>query len=244
MRKTMAAIIAACVCSAVGIVRADNKQIEESSGAERHGEHSWNKQSKTAMSDQEFIREAVKGNQAEVQEAKLAQQKAQDQQIKEFARKIEEDHQQALDKLKTIAQSQNVQLQETASSKEEACYQKLSELSGQEFDRAFLRHQAEHHPEVIQMFERQAIYGKGEIKNYAAETLPTLWEHLTKASNLSIRTAGASISEPAGAERPQNSDQQDKSLQGREGQDEKRVEPQKDDSQQSPDETRTKTKDK
>src|SRR5690348_14024852 len=57
-----------------------------------------------------FVKEASAGNQSEIALAQLAQTKAQNPEIKNLAEMIQKDHQQAQEKLQTIAQAHGITL--------------------------------------------------------------------------------------------------------------------------------------
>ena len=66
---------------------------------------------------------------------------------------------------------------------------RLSKLSGAEFDQAFMQQMVKDHTEAVTLFENQATNGKdAEVKAWAAKTLPTLKEHLQLAQEISDRT--------------------------------------------------------
>ena len=61
----------------------------------------------------DFIKDASLGNQSEITMAQLAQQKAQNSEVKDLAQMIQQDHQQAQAKLQNIAQAHGVALDQT-----------------------------------------------------------------------------------------------------------------------------------
>ena len=69
-------------------------------------------------SDHHFAREAAAGDLAEIQEAQLALQKANNAEVKNYANKIIADHTQAKNELEQIAQSQNIKLPSEPNAKE------------------------------------------------------------------------------------------------------------------------------
>ncbi|MBE9168501.1 DUF4142 domain-containing protein [Pleurocapsales cyanobacterium LEGE 06147] len=63
---------------------------------------------------------------------------------------------------------------------------RLSELSGAEFDRQYMQHMVEAHTKDVSMYQRQAEQGEDpELKAFAAETVPILQEHLQLARSIS-----------------------------------------------------------
>lgn len=135
-----------------------------------------------AMSDQEFIKKAAQVDLAEVQMAQLAQQKSQDEHVKQMAQQILNDHQQNEEKVKQLAQKNNVTLPDQPDAKHQAKLQKLQKLDGAQFDKAFLKAQAKGHQKTVNLFKQQAQNAKDpDVKSYAQETLPKLEQHLEMA---------------------------------------------------------------
>jgi putative membrane protein len=62
---------------------------------------------------------------------------------------------------------------------------RLAKLQGASFDRAYIQHMLKDHEEDVQLFSTQAKQGKDpELKAFAADTLPTLEEHLRLVRDL------------------------------------------------------------
>jgi putative membrane protein len=141
--------------------------------------------------DRDFARDAYKANLAEVEEGKVAQQRGANEGVKDLGKKLVDDHQAAGDKLKTIAQKNNIDLPSDAEQKAQKEAQKLGKKQGAEFDRDFSRHEAKEHGQAIKLFEKEAKNGKNpELKQYAEETLPKLREHQQMAQQLDTQLKG------------------------------------------------------
>ena len=64
-------------------------------------------------------------------------------------------------------------------------YDQLSKLSGPEFDHAYMQMMVEDHEKDVAEFKQEAASGKNPaIKNFAAQTLPTLEDHLRQARDV------------------------------------------------------------
>jgi len=144
--------------------------------------------------DQTFMMEAARGGLMEVQVAQLAQQKAQSDEIKEYARKLEQDHTKANEQLKQIAQERNVQLPTDLGS-HAAQLSKFQSLSGEQFDREWIRMQVQHHKKDVSDFRKEANRGMdSDVKNFASTNLPVLEQHLSEAQRLQSSTGTRSRS--------------------------------------------------
>jgi putative membrane protein len=72
---------------------------------------------------------------------------------------------------------------------------KLSKLSGADFDRAYMKHMVDDHVKDVAMFEKEAKNGKdADLKAWANKTLPTLREHLQMARDVDMKVSGKTAS--------------------------------------------------
>src|SRR5512140_2380360 len=92
-----------------------------------------------AGSDQVFVKKAAVGGMAEVELGTLAKDKASSDQVKQFANRMVTDHGKANDELKTLAQNKNITLPTDLDAKHKAVRDRLSKLSGEQFDRAYMQ---------------------------------------------------------------------------------------------------------
>ena len=129
-----------------------------------------------------FIKEASEGNQAEIASAKLAQQKSRNPEIKNLAQMIESDHQQAQEKLQTLAQAHGVKLNQGLTYSEKRDQSKLGKLSGADFDQQYAKDMLEDHVTDLKTFQKAAQQiQESDIKQYAEENVPVLQKHLEHA---------------------------------------------------------------
>jgi putative membrane protein len=131
--------------------------------------------------DATFYKKAAEGGMAEVELGKLAQDKSPTASVKEFGAMMVSDHSAANDKLKNIAAKKNIKLPTSPSVGQMATKTKLEVLSGNTFDKSYIKGMVEDHQEDIKEFQTEATSGQdADAKAYAATTLPTLKAHLKK----------------------------------------------------------------
>jgi len=128
---------------------------------------------KLAHGDASFVKKAGADGMTEVELGKLAQQKASSDAVKQFGKRMEDDHSKANDKLKSLASAKGVEL--PAPDKKDVS--KLQDKSGADFDRDYMKHMVSDHKKDISAFEKAAKSKDPEVKAFASETLPTLQEH-------------------------------------------------------------------
>jgi putative membrane protein len=145
---------------------------------------------KLAKQDRDFARDAAKSGLAEVEEGQMAQQHAQNPEAQAFAKKIVDDHTQANDKLKSIAQQKGIELPAEADKSEKQANQKLAKSKN--FDHDYAKAQVKDHEKAIKLFDKEAKNGKdSDLKQYAQQTLPTLQQHLQMSKDLEQKTRKA-----------------------------------------------------
>lgn len=141
-----------------------------------------NEASTISSSDRKFMDKAAQGGMAEVKLGELATQKAQSDQVKQFGQRMVDDHSKADDQLKQLASTKGVTLPTTVDKSTQKEYDKLSKLSGSEFDREYMKNMVSDHKKDIGDFKSEASKAKdADVKQFASSTLPTLQEHLQLA---------------------------------------------------------------
>jgi putative membrane protein len=150
--------------------------------------------SRPAMGDAHFAKEAAQGGMAEVKLGQLAQEKGSNDSVKNFGKRMVDDHSKAGDKLKEVASRENITLPTDISAKDQATYDRLSKLNGAAFDRAYARDMVKDHETDVAAFQKEANAGKDDsLKGFASETLPTLQDHLKQAKEM-MRSVGGGTS--------------------------------------------------
>jgi putative membrane protein len=138
------------------------------------------------VDDKKFLKEAAQSGMAEVELAKIAEQKASSDQVKQFAQRLVADHTKANDQLKQIASRQNVNIPDELGKKYQSKVDKLNKLSGADFDKAYVKDQVKDHKDAVSEFKSESQNGTvPEVQQFASQTLPTLEQHLDLAKNLS-----------------------------------------------------------
>ena len=134
--------------------------------------------------DRSFVEDRITSSSKEIEVSQLAQEKASNAQVKAFAEQVAQDHQQASQSLRQVATQQNVQLMPDNETVEDA-REELTDLSGAEFDRAYIDMMVEDHQDAVSAVEEKATdSAHPEIQQWATRTLPTLREHLDRARQL------------------------------------------------------------
>jgi putative membrane protein len=134
--------------------------------------------------DRKFIEKAARDGMAEVELAKLAQEKARSDQVKQFAKRMADDHAKANAELKKIADAKGVTLPAEVDRGARRALDKLAKKSGADFDREYMDHMVSDHKKAVKEFKDEAKSGRDtHVKGFASSTLPTLEQHLEMAKS-------------------------------------------------------------
>jgi len=142
--------------------------------------------------DSQFANKAAAGGMSEIKLGQLAVDKGRNSAVKEFGQRMVTDHSKANDELKSIALRTNIALPDTTTASDQSLYERLSKLSGSEFDRAYARAMVKDHQEDVTTFQRESVEGRNAaVKEFATKTVPTLKSHLQQAREMQ-KTVSAS----------------------------------------------------
>jgi putative membrane protein len=154
-----------------------------------------------SASDEAFVREAAEGGMAEIALGELATEKASSDEVKKFGQRMVDDHSKAADELKEIASSKGIQVSDKLSAKDRMMKDRLSKLSGEQFDKAYMSDMVKDHTQDVADFKLESSSGTDpDVKHFAATTLPTLLDHLRQAKEIAPATRNASNNMKGGAQ--------------------------------------------
>jgi putative membrane protein len=138
-----------------------------------------------ADDSKEFIKEAVRGNIAEVRLGELAEQQATSEQVKALGQTMRADHGKALKASEAVAKEVGVDVPKEPAEDGRELHERLAKMSGAAFDKAFVKAAVEDHEKDVERYGEQAEEGDNpKVVEYAKETLPVLKKHLDAARKL------------------------------------------------------------
>ncbi len=123
-----------------------NSTIGTSGAAERN--------SGVSRGDENFVRDMLMDGNAEIELGKMAEQKATSPEVKRFAQMMVSDHTQAAAQLKQIAATYNIQPDSKLDDKHQDLMNKLSKLSGADFDREYMSAMVDNHQDAVDSLEK------------------------------------------------------------------------------------------
>jgi putative membrane protein len=133
--------------------------------------------------DKTFYKDAAEAGLSEVSDATLAEEKATDSKLKDFAAMMVKDHSAANDKLSALAGGKGITLPTSGSVKDMAMHEKLKLESGDTFDKAYIKGQISAHRATLKLLRQEIASGQDpDAQAFAKSVLPTVQGHL-KAIN-------------------------------------------------------------
>lgn len=108
------------------------------------------------MKDKMFVRSAVQGGLAEIELGKLAAGKGASEDVKAFGQKMVEDHGKLNEAMGQLADSIGARMPKKVSKDQQATYDKLNSLSGEEFDKEYISCMVKDHHADLREFRMEA----------------------------------------------------------------------------------------
>jgi putative membrane protein len=141
-----------------------------------------------ADADREFVEDMIAGGNAEVELGRLVEDKSKNREVRQFAAMLVEDHTKAGTDLKQVATTANIEpMPADAGARDEHndLMERLGKLSGEEFDREYIKAMVDKHEKTVDTVEEKADGPSNDhVKQWAAKTLPTLKKHLEQAKQI------------------------------------------------------------
>lgn len=138
-----------------------------------------------ATADRDFLLQAAEGGRMEVELARGAAQKAASLEVKQFAQQLLDDHAKTNQEIKQLAEKKGVIVDASSSRATPHLQERLSKLSGDQFDRVYIQEMMAEHQKDAAAFENAAKTAKdADIRAFAAKTLQTIRQHLEKVGAL------------------------------------------------------------
>lgn len=152
-------------------------------------------QRELSQQDMSFMKEAAAGGMAEVALGKLAEQNAANPEVKQFGARMVRDHGKANEQLMGIASRKGIQLPQNLDPQHAQKRDRLAQLRGGEFDRAYMTDMVKDHDKDIQAFRHEAQNSQDpDLRGFAREALAVIEQHDKMAHNVDNSLVGVGSS--------------------------------------------------
>lgn len=139
-----------------------------------------------------FLQQLSIGGRAEVELGKLADGRSSAASIEQFGKQMVREHTDTNRKLTSLARSAKVELPPDLDAEHVAARGELAALKGSTFDLRYVDSQIKDHQKAAQLLIHEIGSGQhGAVRQFAAETLPNVMQHLEMAQTLHAELTGA-----------------------------------------------------
>lgn len=133
-------------------------------------------------SDADFMVNAAEGNILEERLGRLAEQRADNERVKQFGAMMIKDHSQGREQLKALAARENIAIPSGLGDTQRDELDKLEKLTGSDFDKAYMKMMVKDHMGDVDAFQKEAGNGSDPgVTALASQMLPVLQKHLDSA---------------------------------------------------------------
>lgn len=135
--------------------------------------------------DRQFAVKAAQSDMTEIQTSQLALKRSQNQQVRQFAQEMIQQHTQSSNKLKPLAAQKGITLPKSLGAENQALLNKLMKLSGAQFDQAYMSGQTKAHAKTQAIYQNELKQGQDPgMKAFASQVLPIVTAHLRMAQSM------------------------------------------------------------
>jgi putative membrane protein len=129
--------------------------------------------------DRMFVGKALQGGMAEVQLGQLTLEKSNNEQVKQFAQRMIDDHTKLADQMKPVAQQIGVPVPTEVSKKDKKTMASLQGLSGGAYDQAYIKDMVKDHKQDLSEFQMEASSGQDQtVRDAANQGSQIIAQHL------------------------------------------------------------------
>lgn len=141
----------------------------------------------TAANGQEYATMAAASDMFEIESSRLAQEKGQNAQLKEFAQMLITDHERSTRELQAAAQQAQppIQVAPQMNGEQQQMIQALRSANGAQFDQTYIQQQVAAHQKALALVQGYAQNGEvPSLKQHATTVSGPIQQHLERAQQL------------------------------------------------------------
>lgn len=128
--------------------------------------------------DAEYLQKSAQGTMSEVKLGEMAQKQAADDRVKQFGKRMVDDHGKDLQNIRQLASQKHVNLPDAPNKEQSKEADKLAKLSGADFDKEYVKYEMKDHKDDVK--ENGKTMKKAldpDVKNFASAEYKTVSAH-------------------------------------------------------------------
>jgi len=138
--------------------------------------------------DKDFFHEATTDNVLEVQLGQLAERRAQNSAVRQFAQRLVADHTKQQNEWLSMASNNGLGFTPGMGKNHRKKLTKLQKVNGRDFDRAFMTQMVQDHKDYIDYFEKEGRAAhSNQVRRLVERDLPILRNHFNQAKQVGAR---------------------------------------------------------
>ena len=142
--------------------------------------------------EESYLQKAAERHQAEVAIGQLALQKAASDRVKQYAARMIQDHQRVIEDVQKLIRKEG-----ELSMPHQEIQRKLSQLSGKDFDKAYMSFAVQDHEKDLgQLEQRASTVTNPRVQHWMADALQIMKDHLGEAKAVATAMGISPQSEP------------------------------------------------
>jgi putative membrane protein len=138
--------------------------------------------------DSKFIREVTADNVLETSLGQLAERKAENSEVRQFAQRMVGDHSKLQSDWAAMASRNGVAYNTGFGKNHRKKLEQIQNLSGKEFDRAYMTLMIQNHKDYVDYFQKEGrAANSAQVRNLVSAGLPTLEQHRSMAKQIGVK---------------------------------------------------------
>lgn len=128
--------------------------------------------------DTKYLEKTAQGTMAEVKMGEMAQKQASDERVKQFGKRMVDDHGKDLQNVRDLASQKHVTLPDAPNKEQSKEADKLAKLSGAAFDKEYVKYEAKDHKDDVKENARtMKSAADPDVKKFASAEYQTVSAH-------------------------------------------------------------------
>jgi putative membrane protein len=149
--------------------------------------------------DRKFVRDIDADHNLEIRLGQLAEKRARDESVKQFGRRMVNDHTGLKERWETMISNSGMKFKSGMGPRHKSKLDKLEKLSGREFDREYMTLVAQNHQDYLNYFRKEGRAAKSApVRELVNRDIPMLEQHIQQAKQIGVRVGADTITTKVG----------------------------------------------
>jgi putative membrane protein len=149
--------------------------------------------------DRKFVRDVDADHNLEIRLGELAEKRARDQSVKQFGRRMVDDHTGLKERWTTMISNSGMKFKSGMGPRHRSKLERLEKLSGREFDREYMTLVAQNHQDYLNYFRKEGRAAKSApVRELVNRDIPMLEQHIQQAKQIGVRVGADTVTTKVG----------------------------------------------